>query len=279
MAEVGLDCPIIAKVERPEAIDKDRAMEIIKVFDGIMVARGDLGVEIPLEQVPTVQKDLIAKARLAGKPVVTATDMLDSMRTNPRPTRAEASDVANAIFDGTDAVMLSGETAIGQYPVEAVACMAKIAEETEKHIEATGRATPMPDLSETGMEIFDPLAEAACELAAEVKAHAIITPTLSGRTARLLARYRPWAKVVAPAPTASVVRKMAILWGVRPVPMRPLSPGEDRLLAAVKDAFAAGAVAKGERVVVLAGHPTETGPGFPTVRVVRVGEGGISLEP
>src|SRR5439155_15191055 len=128
-SEYGLEVPVLAKVERPEAVRQ--AAAIVTAFNGIMVARGDLGVEIPLEQVPGVQKMLIREARAAGKPVVTATDMLDSMRTNPRPTRAEASDVANAIFDGTDAVMLSGETAIGAYPVEAVRCMDRIAREAE----------------------------------------------------------------------------------------------------------------------------------------------------
>src|SRR5262249_46649713 len=131
MAAVGMKQPIIAKVERPEAVRQTVAVGY--AFDGVMVARGDLGVEIPLERVPTVQKVLIAECRAAGKPVITATDMLDSMRENPRPTRAEASDVANAIFDGTDAVMLSGETAVGKYPVEAVSCMARIAAETESH--------------------------------------------------------------------------------------------------------------------------------------------------
>jgi pyruvate kinase len=235
-------------------------------------------VETAFEELPVVQKQLIAEARRAGKPVVTATEMLDSMRLSPRPTRAEASDVANAIFDGSDAVMLSGELAIGQYPVETVACMARIAETAEQHLEQMGRGhggthdTPEDDVD-------DSLAVAACVLADTVKATAIVTPTLSGRTARLLARCRPWARVVAPAPTAAVVRRMAIIWGVRPVLMTPLSPGESRLVSAVRDAFGAGAVTAGERVVVLAGHPLEAGPRLPTLRVVRVGEGGTSLEP
>ncbi len=269
--------PVIAKVERPEAVKN--AAAIIAAFDGIMVARGDLGVETPLEQVPTVQKQLIAAARLAGKPVITATEMLDSMQTKPRPTRAEVSDVANAILDGTDAVMLSGETAVGQYPVEAVACMARIAEEAERHLATTGVGFLSVGVPRPGDSIEDSLSLAACHLAGEVGATAIVTPTLSGRTARLLARYRPAAKIVAPAPTPEVVRRLAMVWGVEPVLMAPVNPGDGRMVAAVKDAFAAGAIAAGDRVVVLAGHPVEADVRMPTVRVVKVGEGGASREP
>ena len=276
-AAVGMKVPVLAKIERPEAVRS--AAAIVNAFDGIMVARGDLGVETPLEQLPTVQKRLIAEARSAGKPVVTATEMLDSMTHNPRPTRAEVSDVANAIYDGTDAVMLSGETAIGKYPVAAVECMARIAEETERHLAEVGDGfLAVRSLQRRGT-IDDSIAEVACHLAREIGAVAVVTPTLSGRTAGLLARCRPAARIVAPAPTAAVLRTMAVVWGLRPVPMAPLNPGDSRMVAAVRDAFAAGAVAPGERVVVLAGHPIEGGERFPTVRVVRVGEGGASLEP
>jgi pyruvate kinase len=275
-AEHGMKLPVMAKLERPEAVR--RAGAIVIAFDGVMVARGDLGVEMPLEELPMVQKRLIAEARAHGKPVVTATEMLDSMRFNPRPTRAEASDVANAICDGTDAVMLSGETAVGKYPVEAVATMARIALETERHLPpARGDLGPCPS-SQTDA-IDDCVAETACRLAREVEAAAIIAPTLSGRTARLLARYRPGSRVIAPAPTPAVLRRMAMLWGTEPVPMATLEPGGDRLAAAVRDAFTAGAVQTGDRVVVTAGHPTEGGHRSPTLRVVKVGEGGASLEP
>ncbi len=276
-AEVGLSVPVMAKLERPEAVR--RAGAIVIAFDGVMVARGDLGVETPLEELPMVQKRLIAEARAHGKPVVTATEMLDSMRFSPRPTRAEASDVANAICDGTDAVMLSGETAVGKYPVEAVATMARIAAETERHLEPPGGAEINPFLARPADGIDESVAETACRLAREVGAAAIVAPTLSGRTARMLARHRPWPRVVAPAPTAAVLRRMAIVWGIEPVPMGPLEPGADRLAAAVRDAFTAGAVQAGDRVVVTAGHPTEGGPRSPTLRVVKVGEGGASLEP
>ena len=270
----GMKVPVLAKIERPEAVG--RAGAIVAAFDAIMVARGDLGVELPLERVPTVQKTLIAEARAAGKPVITATDMLDSMRNNPRPTRAEASDVANAIFDGTDAVMLSGETAVGSYPVEAVACMSRIATETEAHLH---RARPSGVYDASGDDIDDPITLAACSLADEVNAAAIVTPTLSGRTAKLVARHRPRASVVAVAPTDAVLQRLALVWGITPVRMTPVAPGGDRMATAVHDAFAAGTVKAGERVVVLAGHPIAGGPRFPTLRVVRVDASGASCEP
>ncbi len=275
-AAAGLKVPIIAKIERPEAVG--RAAAIVQAFDGIMVARGDLGVEIPLERVPNVQKLLISEARAAGKPVITATDMLDSMRENPRPTRAEASDVANAIFDGTDAVMLSGETAVGRYPVDAVSCMHRIAIETESHLQKSGR-TFGADFSRPGEGIEDPITLATCNLAAEVGASAIVTPTLTGKTAALLSRHRPWARMVAVAPTDAVLQGLALVWGLTPVRMTPVEPGGDRLATAVQDAFDAGTVKAGERAVVIAGHPIEGGPRYPTIRVVRVGEFGESIDP
>ena len=272
--EVGLNVPVLAKMERPEAVE--RAEAIIAAFDAIMVARGDLGVEIPLERVPSVQKRLIALARAAGKPVVTATDMLESMRENPRPTRAEASDVANAIYDGTDAVMLSGETAIGKYPVEAVACMDRIAREVEPQLADDVRFHLNLPLG----PIDDHITQLTCQLAHEVSADAIVTPTYSGRTARLVARHRPAAAIIAPAPTAAVVRQMALIWGVTPVPLPdPLPRGADRLEAAIRAAFIHGALRTGMRVVVLAGHPRETDDRWPTLRVVRVGADGHSHEP
>ncbi|HEY8504653.1 MAG TPA: pyruvate kinase [Gemmataceae bacterium] len=272
----GLRAPVLAKIERPEAVA--HADAILAAFDGIMVARGDLGVEIELERVPGVQKRLIALARGAGKPVVTATDMLDSMRHNPRPTRAEVSDVANAIYDGTDAVMLSGETAVGAYPVGAVACMHRIALETESHLrQFPGAMLALPEAEERSV---DAVTRTACALARDAGADAILTPTLSGRTARLLARHRPWARLVAPAPEEAVVRRMALVWGVWPVWMKqPLKPGDDRLEAAVRAAFEAGAVQPGMCVVLLAGHPVEGGERLPTIRVVRIGEDGRAHEP
>jgi pyruvate kinase len=241
-----------------------------------MVARGDLGVEIALEKVPHVQKTLISQARIASKPVVTATDMLDSMRHNPRPTRAEASDVANAVFDGTDAVMLSGETAVGDYPFESLQCMDRILREAEAHLAEDGsRFVVVPK-----GELNDHVTHLTCTLAKDADAAAIIAPTHTGRTARLVARHRPQAAIVAVASHDDVLRQLGLVWGVRAVPPAGANkPGDDRIESAVRAAFAAGAVQAGDRIVVLAGHPIEGGEAFPTIRVVRVGEGGRSCEP
>lgn len=268
----GLDVPVLAKMERPEAVE--RAEEIVQAFNGIMVARGDLGVEIPLERVPTVQKKLIATSRKYGKPVITATDMLDSMRNNPRPTRAEASDVANAIYDGTDAIMLSGETAVGKYPVESVSCMHRIALEAEKSLQ---QEVP---LAMSAKDIDDSITQIVVEVAYKIDADAIITPTLSGRTARLVARHRPRTAIIAPTPKVEVLRQMALIWGVQPVLMdygRHL--GDDRINGALRTAYEAGAVKVGQRVIVLAGHPIEGGEHLPTIRFLRVAEGGQAAEP
>ncbi len=275
-AKHGLNVPVLAKIERPEAVDA--APAIIAAFDGIMVARGDLGVEIPLERVPTVQKRLIALARAAGKPVITATDMLDSMRQNPRPTRAEAGDVANAIYDGTDAVMLSGETAVGLYPVDAVECMSRIALEAESHLLELGHGGIA--LRPAERTIDDHITQMVVELADLVGADAIVTPTLSGRTARLLARHRPKAALIAPAPDPALLRQLAVVWGLQPVLMdHCCQTGDDRLAGAVQAAFDQGAVTAGQLVIVLAGHPVEGGERLPTVRLLRVGENGRAGEP
>ncbi len=273
LRDFGLSASILAKIERPEAVA--RAPEILDAFDGIMVARGDLGVEIPLEQVPHVQKRLITLARHAGKPVITATDMLDSMRLNPRPTRAEASDVANAIYDGTDAVMLSGETAAGAYPVEALAAMDRIVREAEVHRDDDPtRAVDVPR-----GDVDDYISAVTCQLARAVRADVIVVPALSGRTARLVARHRPAVPIVAPAPSDALLRQLALVWGLTPLPLDAAQPGEDRLETAVRSAFRHGAAQAGQTAVVLAGHPVEGGERFPTIRVVRVGEGGQSVAP
>lgn len=271
---VGLRVPILAKIERPEALDHVEA--IIDAFDGVMVARGDLGVEIPLERVPHEQKRIILACRTAGKPAITATDMLDSMRNNPRPTRAEVSDVANAVYDGSDALMLSGETAVGRYPIEAVQCMDRIAQEAESHLSDAHWAR----LYDPPGDVPDHLTQFACELAENVEAHAIVVPTFSGRTARSLARHRPLLPIVVPCPDEELRRQLALTWGLTLLPFEAgLDEGADRLTAAVRSAWEHGAVQEGMRLVVLAGHPLEGRPGLPTVRVVGVGQRGESLPP
>jgi len=210
---------IIAKIENHQGVEN--IDEILKVADGIMVARGDLGVETPTEEVPLIQKMIIEKCNRLGKPVITATQMLDSMINNPRPTRAEATDVANAIFDGTDALMLSGETAAGRYPVEAVAMMDRIAVRTERALgfkEILGRKEIAP-----GRTVTDAISYATSSTAFNLGATAIITSTKSGHTARMVSKYRPQARVIAVTPKKEVVRKLTIVWGVSQ-PGEPLRP-------------------------------------------------------
>ncbi|MBC8015490.1 MAG: pyruvate kinase, partial [Sporomusaceae bacterium] len=213
LEKVNSDIHIISKIENAEGVKN--IDEIIKVSDGIMVARGDLGVEIPTEEVPLVQKMIIAKCNKMGKPVITATQMLESMVSNPRPTRAEAGDVANAILDGTDAVMLSGETANGSYPVEAVEIMAKIAVRTEQSLAYNAI------LHSKGAEVqhttTEAISHATVQVAHELNAASIITDTQSGYAARMVSKYRPLAHIVAVTPDERVVRKMLMMWGVQPV--------------------------------------------------------------
>jgi pyruvate kinase len=207
--------------------------------------------------------------------VVTATDMLDSMRNSPRPTRAEASDVANAVYDGTDALMLSGETAIGQFPVEALACMDRIAKQAEADIATRSCSPPQPSSI-----LEEDLAEAVCNLADGSQATSIVVPTLTGKTARQVAHYRPKAAIIASVPRVEIRRQLALNWGIRPVAFpTDLPAGADRIDAAVRAAFAAGEIKVDERIVVIAGHPVEGQPRLPTLRLVKVGDGGASAEP
>jgi pyruvate kinase len=210
IAERGQKVPVIAKIEKHEALGNIDA--IVEAADGIMVARGDLGIEIPLEQVPLVQKDLIARANRASKPVITATQMLESMITNARPTRAEANDVANAILDGSDAVMLSGETARGAYPLEAVRVMATIAQQVEAaypHEELWARRVTAGEVT-----IETSIAGATTRVAEELALALIVTGTTTGNTARHIASFRPRARVVAMTPEPQVARRLALTWGV-----------------------------------------------------------------
>lgn len=240
---------IIAKIENTPGVSN--IDDILKVADGIMVARGDLGVEIPPEDVPLVQKLLIKKCNEAGKPVITATQMLESMITNPRPTRAEASDVANAILDGTDAIMLSGETASGRYPVEAVATMAKIALRTEYDLQY-GQL-----LLRSGMNAISTttaaISHASAQIAYELGAAAIITATETGYTARMVSQHRPETPIIAVTPSAKTARQMQLLWGVFPVVDKITPNHDDRMKGSINAALAAKMIEEGDLVVVTAG--------------------------
>jgi pyruvate kinase len=217
------------------------------------VARGDLGVEIPTETVPMVQKRLIHLCNAAGKPVITATQMLDSMIRNPRPTRAEASDVANAILDGTDAVMLSGETANGLYPLEAVETMVRIAAEVENAARFAPWHPPAHVDAVSGGDVTDAVAHATCETACDLRARAIITATTSGRTARTVCKYRPHAVIIAVTPTAIVQRQLMLCWGVVSLDSERVGNTDQLIDNAVRRAVDAGLVAEGDRVVLTAG--------------------------
>ena len=245
------DIHIISKIENQEGLDNIE--EIIKVSDGLMVARGDLGVEIPVEEVPLAQKLMIESCNRVGKPVITATQMLDSMMRNPRPTRAEASDVANAIFDGTDAIMLSGETAAGKYPEESVITMAQIAKRTEQAMhydEILGRKTFSPKAS-----ITDSISSATCSTSQNLGAAAIITSTQSGFTAKMVSKYRPKAPVIAVTPEESVVRKLLLSWGVFPVLGRQTDNTDDMFQEAIETSLKANYIKEGDLVVITAGVP------------------------
>jgi pyruvate kinase len=252
IAENGRSIPIIAKIEKKEAID--RLSEIVQAADGMMVARGDLGIEVLPQEVPLLQKRIIQCCNNAGKPVITATQMLQSMIEHPRPTRAEASDVANAILDGTDAVMLSGETATGKFPVEAVQMMRNIAEITEQ-------AFPY-DLwrqrrqnGQNGIEsVSEAISAVSCEVARQIKARAIVSTTMSGYTAQQIARHRPVTAVIAVTPSPHTQRKLALVWGVECY-LTPDFRGTDTMLAQAAKAMRAYNLAPGDKLVITAGVP------------------------
>jgi len=239
--------PVIAKFEKAEAVA--HMDEIVAVADGIMVARGDLGVEIPIERVPVVQKRLIAAGNRAGKLVITATQMLRSMVDSTLPTRAEATDVANAVLDGTDVVMLSEETAVGAYPAAAVRMMGRIAAEAEHVLQ------PRLDAPPETAGLADHVSRAACELAERVKAQAIAVPTRTGTTARLVARHRPHAPILAFSADEAVRRRLALVWGIAAFARPSLEP-VDRVLSELRDAIrTTGVVHAGAPVVVIGGWP------------------------
>jgi len=244
----GKDTPVIAKLEKPEAIEN--LEEILAVSDGVMVARGDLGVEMNPERVPVVQKNVIARAREHRRPVITATQMLESMTENPRPTRAEASDVANAIFDGSDAVMLSAETATGKYPVEAVAMMASIIGEAEASI----HEFPRPGGTEK-LKVAETVAELVCHASRELHMKLIAVFTHSGFTARLISRYRPLVPIVAFSPEAATRRRMALFWGVTPRSIVDIQKIDALPKLAEKRLLEERLVRKGDVIALVAGTP------------------------
>jgi len=245
------ELPIIAKIEKPEALDD--IDEILDEVEGVMVARGDLGVEVSPEEVPIIQKTLINKANERGKLVITATQMLESMTVHTRPTRAEATDVANAVIDGTDALMLSAETATGEYPLDAVKMMDRIIRYTESEIrpQTTERRLQTTDFSEA-------VAEAACTAAEDIKARAIVAFTQSGFTARLVSKFRPKVQIIAFTPYIEVKHRMALYWGVTPVFMRHLSNTDEMIKEVEKSLLEARIAKKGENIVITTSSPLLT---------------------
>ncbi|CEP91355.1 pyruvate kinase [[Clostridium] sordellii] len=244
------DVQIISKIENQEGVDN--IDEILKVSDGIMVARGDLGVEIPTEEIPIVQKMIIRKCNQLGKPVVTATQMLDSMIRNPRPTRAEVTDVANAIYDGTDAIMLSGETAAGKYPVEAVKTMATIAKRTE---ETLNYNELLVNKKLADINVTDAISHATCTTAIDLNASAIITSTSSGHTARMVSKFRPECPIIAATNDDKVMRRLALTWGVYPIIAKEATNTDEVVENSINAAKEASYLENGELVVITAGVP------------------------
>ena len=259
---------IISKIENQQGVDN--IDEILEVSDGIMVARGDLGVEIPPEEVPLVQKKLIYKSNRIGKPVITATQMLESMVNSPRPTRAEANDVANAIFDGSDAIMLSGETAAGSYPLEAVATMARIAMRAESSIDYATKI--VSDTEPARINITNAISMAACAAAAELDTAAITTITRSGFTARMIAKHRPICPLIASTPDEGVWRRMNLIWGCMPMLYTGELPKGGVFEASLKIAMRSGLLKNGDTVVSALGMPLGVSGSTNTMRVDIVGD-------
>ncbi|MTI65657.1 MAG: pyruvate kinase [Firmicutes bacterium] len=259
---------IIPKIENQEGVEN--LDEIIEVSDGIMVARGDLGVEIPAEEVPMVQKRIIRKCNTAGKPVITATQMLDSMIRNPRPTRAEVTDVANAILDGTDAIMLSGETAAGKYPVEAVITMSNIANKTESSLDYDHLLKTKTRKSD--VTVTNAISHATCNTAQDLEATAIITATSSGYTARAVSKFRPEAPIIASTTSEMVMRKLALVWGVYPIIAEETNSTDEIIEVAVDGSLKKGLIKDGDLVVVTAGVPVGVAGSTNLIKVHIVGD-------
>ena len=259
---------IISKIENKEGLEN--IDDIIEVSDGIMVARGDLGVEIPTEEVPIVQKEIIKKCNLKGKPVITATQMLDSMIRNPRPTRAEANDVANAVLDGSDAIMLSGETASGAYPVEAVKTMAKIARAMEESIDYDELLREKILMNDRN--ITNSIGKSTCQIAADINADAIITATTSGGTSRAIAKFRPKNQIIAVTTDEKVRRQLSLTWGVEALLSEKIFSTDEVIENAVEISKAHGYVKSSDTVVLTAGVPVGVAGSTNLIKVQTVGE-------
>lgn len=276
LAERGAHIPVIAKLEKPQAINA--IDEILEASDGVMVARGDLGVELSLERVPMLQKTLIDKANRANKPVITATQMLESMIWSPRPTRAEASDVANAILDGTDAVMLSGETAVGKYPIEAVQNMNRIAAEAEKAYLRRGRRRH--HLEELAMidrhSGTHAIGHAACQAAEDLETKAIVCFSWTGETSLLISKFRPRAPIIAVVPNDAMARRCQLYWGVRPQIAKIVGNTDELLAEMERAALASGLARDGDSIVMTAGVPFAGEGRTNFMKIHRLGELGLA---
>ncbi|MEM6837716.1 MAG: pyruvate kinase [Cyanobacteria bacterium P01_C01_bin.120] len=280
IANAGKRVPVIVKIEKHEAIEQMDA--ILSLSDGVMVARGDLGVELPPEEVPILQKRLIKTANRLGIPVITATQMLDSMVNNPRPTRAEVSDIANAILDGTDAVMLSNETAVGKHPVEAVATMAQVA----LRIERENYGSEMPDMVGSPRSIPNAISQAVARIASQLSSSAIMTLTKSGATARNVSKFRPKTPILAVTPHVEVSRQLQMVWGVRPLVVLDLPSASQTFQAAMNVAQEKGFLREGDLVVMTAGTLQGVSGSTDLIKVdivtavlghgVGIGEGSVS---
>jgi pyruvate kinase len=267
----GSDIQIISKIENRDGVDNIE--EILEVTDALMVARGDLGVEIPFEEVPLVQKMLISKCIEKGKPVITATQMLDSMIRNPRPTRAEVNDVANAIFDHTDAIMLSGETANGDFPIEAVKAMDKIAREVEASIDYSEKFDRRSSKAQTVKNITSAVSHSACTTARDLKAALISTVTMSGRAVRDVAKYRPQTPILACTPVDRTLRQMNLIWGCIPMNVDFEKKNVNTLFNSVAaNALAEGFAKSGDLMVFTGGTPLGTTGSTNTIKVGIVGD-------
>ncbi len=264
----GASIRLIAKIERAEAVEQFDS--ILKVADAIMIARGDLGVEMPIHEVPLIQKDIIRRCNQAGKPVITATQMLESMISAPDPTRAEATDVANSILDGTDAVMLSGETAVGQYPTAAVQVMHNIAVRIEQSLNEGSRHAWCHDAG--SLSVTESVAEAVCRIAYETGARAILCNTSSGNTAKMVSKYRPTTPIIALTPDETAYRQLALSWGVEPLLIPPVYNAEEMFMNVVDTVVEMGLANQGDKVVITSGVPIGKSGTTSLIKVHSIGQ-------